>query len=61
METSAKHSVTSEVQTVSESEMQAISGGLSYTSVSGMPDRSEMCGTMWYQQQLLRIILGFPR
>jgi hypothetical protein len=61
METLAKHGVTNEVQAVSESELQAISGGLILSpDISAMPDRTVACGTMWYQQ-LLQRILGLPR
>jgi hypothetical protein len=60
MKTSADHRVTDEVQAASEFEMQAISGGVIYTDMSGMPDRSVACGTMWYQQ-LLAKTFGLPR
>ena len=54
LETSAKHSPASEMQTLQPSEMQAVSGGvMPYTDLSGMPDRSVMCGTMWLQQKML--------
>ncbi len=38
-----------EMQSVAQAELQAVSGGyIPMIDVSGMPDRSEMCGTMWY-------------
>jgi hypothetical protein len=58
MKTSTRLSVTSEMQAVSEAEMQVLSGGsVLYTDLSGMPDRTVTCGTMWYQQLLQKIFL----
>ena len=45
-----------EMQSVEQTELQAISGGyISMISVTGMPDRSEQCGTMWYLEQLSKV------
>jgi hypothetical protein len=42
-----------QMQTVEQFELEAVSGGF-YVDVTGMPDRSEMCGTMWYLDQLIK-------
>jgi hypothetical protein len=53
--------VANDVSPVSERELVAVSGGaVPIVDTTGMPDRSVMCGTMWYQQQLLRL-LGIVR
>jgi hypothetical protein len=44
------------MQAIELFELEAVSGGYIKTvDVSGMPDRSEMCGTMWYLEQLSKI------
>ncbi len=44
-----------EMQSVDQAELQAVSGGYIPTvDVSGMPDRSEMCGTAWYLSKIFR-------
>ena len=44
-----------QMQSVEAFELEAISGGyLPMVDVTGMPDRSEQCGTMWYLDQLLK-------
>ena len=46
----------SQLQSIEQFELEAISGGyLPMIDVSGMPDRSEQCGTMWYLEQLSKI------
>jgi hypothetical protein len=50
------------MQTVQTSEMEAICGGvMAMHDVSGMPDRSVMCGTMWLKQKLLERFIPAPR
>jgi hypothetical protein len=45
-----------EMQSVEQAELQAVSGGyIPMIDVSGMPDRSEQCGTMWYLEQLSKL------
>jgi hypothetical protein len=61
MEISIKQIVASDLQALSDRELDAINGGvMPMVSTEGMPDRSVMCGTMWYQQQLLKL-LGLGR
>ncbi len=42
------------MQTLASTELTSVSGGLTIVDVSGMPDRTVMCGTMWYLDQLLK-------
>jgi hypothetical protein len=40
-------------------EVETVSGGyLPTVDVSGMPDRSVVCGTMWYMDRLIKILTG---
>jgi len=60
METSVKHGAV--MQALEPSEMQAVCGGLGVVpDISGMPDRTVMCGTMWLLDRLLERLGGSPR
>lgn len=51
-----------EIRALETSEIDSVAGGLvSLVDVSGMPDRSEMCGTMWYMDRLIKILTGQQR
>ena len=62
METQVKHSAALEMQSLQPSEMQAVCGGVGvFTDVSGMPDRTVTCGTMWLLDRLLERFYPSPR
>ena len=47
------------IRALDAAEIDSVAGGLySPVDVSGMPDRSVMCGTMWYMDRLIRILSG---
>jgi hypothetical protein len=51
-----------DIRTLDAMEIDGVAGGLVSTiDVSGMPDRSEMCGTMWYMERLIKILTGQTR
>jgi len=62
METPVKRSAVLEMQTLQPSEMQAVGGGVGvFTDVSGMPDRTVTCGTMWLLDRFLERFYPSPR
>ena len=47
------------LRSLSNTEINAVAGGLMYgPDVSGMPDRSIMCGTMWLWDRLINFRRG---
>jgi hypothetical protein len=62
METSVNHRAAFEMQALEPSEMQAVCGGVLISAdVSGMPDRTVMCGTMWLLNRFLERFCPPPR
>ena len=62
METQTNQFADSGVQALQPAEMRAVVGGVGvFIDVSGMPDRSVTCGTMWLRDRLLDIFYPYPR
>jgi hypothetical protein len=62
METPVKGGVAFAMQALQPSEMQAVCGGVGVlTDISGMPDRTVTCGTMWLLDRLLERFHPSPR
>ena len=62
MKTQTNQAVDAGLQALQPSEMQAISGGVGvFVDVSGMPDRSVVCGTAWLLNRLLDRFNPYPR
>jgi hypothetical protein len=62
METQTNEVVESGVQALQPAEMQEVVGGVGvFIDVSGMPDRSVTCGTMWLRDRLLDRFSPYPR
>ena len=48
-----------EIRVLENAEVDCVAGGfMSTVDVSGMPDRSEMCGTLWLWLQRGKIFTG---
>jgi hypothetical protein len=54
---------TQEIRALDSSEIDSVAGGyiISPIDISEMPDRSVMCGTMWYMDRLIKILSGGQR
>jgi len=62
METPVKHGATFQMQALQPSEMHTVCGGVGvFTDVSGMPDRTVICGTMWLLDRFLERFYPSPR
>ena len=49
-----------DIRALDNAEVDCVAGGALWSpvDVSQMPDRSEMCGTMWYLDRLTKIFTG---
>lgn len=55
--------LTNEIRTLDSTEIDSVAGGyiISPIDISEMPNRDEMCGTMWYLDRLIKILSGGQR